>query len=150
MGKYVILLVILLQIFGMGADITEEGFGLGIIIGEPTGISFKSWMKENVAIDGAVAWSFEGEDAFHIHADYLFHNSRWIKVDEGKLFIYYGIGARLKLQDRSRLGVRIPLGASYIVKDTPLEFFLEIVPIMDLVPDTELEGNGGFGARWYF
>lgn len=150
MSKYIFILVIFMQFLAMGADVAEEGFGIGIIVGEPTGISFKSWLQQNVAVAGAVAWSFRGEDAFHVHADYLFHNSRLVKVEEGKLMLYYGIGARLKLQDRSRFGIRIPLGASYIVKQAPLEFFLEIVPIMDLAPDTELEGNGGLGVRWFF
>ena len=41
----------------------DSGFGLGIIFGEPTGISFKGWIGRRAAFDAAVAWSFEGEGA---------------------------------------------------------------------------------------
>ena len=149
MAKYIVLLTIIVQCFAMGAEPAEEGFGIGVIVGEPTGISFKNWLSANTAIDGAAAWSFEGEDALHLHADYLFHNDKLAQVEEGKLLFYYGVGARLKLQDESRLGIRIPLGIAYLLQNNPLDFFLEIVPIMDLAPETELEFNGGFGVRLF-
>jgi hypothetical protein len=41
------------------AQAQDSGFGLGIIIGEPTGISAKQWTGSRTAIDGAVAWSFQ-------------------------------------------------------------------------------------------
>jgi len=41
-------------------------FGLGIILGEPTGITFKYWASDKAAFDGALAWSFSKEDKFHI------------------------------------------------------------------------------------
>lgn len=150
MLKYSILLLIILVAFCSAAGTAQEGFGIGIILGEPTGISFKNWLSPNHAIDGAAAWSFEGHDAFHLHVDYLFHHDNLAKVEGGKLLFYYGIGGRLKMQDRSRLGVRIPFGAAYLLRASPLDFFLEIVPIMDLAPETELEFNGGFGIRLYF
>jgi hypothetical protein len=150
MLKYTILLLAILIAFCSAAGTAQEGFGIGIIVGEPTGISFKNWLSPTRAIDGAAAWSFEGDDALHLHADYLFHNGNLAQVEGGKLLLYYGLGARLKLQEHSRLGVRIPFGAAYLLRASPLDFFLEIVPIMDLVPDTELEFNGGFGIRLYF
>ena len=52
----------------------QEGLGLGIILGEPTGISFKSWLSTTTAFDMAAAWSFVDEDALHLHGDYLVHN----------------------------------------------------------------------------
>jgi hypothetical protein len=148
--KYIVLLLTILVAFCSAASTAQEGFGIGIIIGEPTGISFKNWLSPTRAVDGAAAWSFEGNDALHLHADYLFHNGNLAKVEGGQLLLYYGLGARLKLQDHSRFGVRIPFGAAYLLRASPLDFFLEIVPIMDLAPDTELEFNGGFGIRLYF
>ena len=150
MFRYIALFLTVLTAFCYAAGSAQEGFGIGIIIGEPTGISFKNWLSPKTAIDGAAAWSFEGDDALHLHADYLFHNGNLTQVEGGKLLLYYGLGARLKLQDRSRLGVRIPFGVAYLLHASPLDFFLELVPIMDLAPDTELEFNGGFGVRLYF
>jgi hypothetical protein len=130
----------------------QHDFGLGIIVGEPTGLSGKLWLSQNSAIDGAAAWSFEGEDAFHLHMDYLLHSFNVIKVDEGKLPIYYGIGGRIKFEeeDNARVGLRIPVGLEYIFTGERVDFFLEVVPLLDLVPDTDFSLNGGIGVRYFF
>src|SRR6185503_18546567 len=46
-------------------------FGLGLILGEPTGISGKYWIRHDRAIDGTLSFSFN--DYFLIQSDYLFH-----------------------------------------------------------------------------
>lgn len=150
MVKYIVGFLLILQFACFGAEPTMEGFGVGIILGEPTGLSFKKWIRPYRAYDIGAAWSFEGDDALHLHADYLFHYDDFENVDEGKILLYYGLGARLKLQDNSRFGIRIPLGLAYMLESAPLDFFFEIVPVMDLAPDTELFFNGGFGLRLYF
>ncbi len=133
-----------------------EGFGVGVIVGEPTGISFKAWQTPTTAIDAAVAWSFAGRDAFHLHADYLIHNYRIIKLRRGKIPLYFGLGARLRLKDASHtnndinLGIRIPIGLAYLLPNSPLDLFLEVVPIMNLIPATELDLNAAFGVRFFF
>ena len=126
-----------------------DGFGVGIILGEPTGISVKKFIGGNEAIDGAVAWSFRDEAAVHVHADYLFHDYSLINVRSGRLPVYYGIGARIKLQDDAKVGVRIPVGVAYEFGGSPIDIFLELVPLLDLVPDTDFDFNGALGVRIY-
>ena len=128
----------------------DRGTGVGIIIGEPTGISAKHWLSSTTAIDGAIAWSFVDEGAFHIHADYLLHSFHLIRIEEGKLPFYYGIGGRLKTSGDARLGVRVPLGLAYIFQTTPIDIFLEIVPILDIIPQTDFRINAALGARYFF
>ena len=128
----------------------DRGTGVGIIIGEPTGFSFKHWTSSTTAFDAAIAWSFINEGAFHIHADYLIHSFRLIYVPEGKLPFYYGIGGRLKTSDKTRLGVRVPLGLAYIFQTAPVDIFLEVVPILDFIPKTDFRINAALGARYYF
>ena len=48
-----------------------------------------------------------------------------------------------------KIGIRIPVGLSYLFANSPLEFFVEVVPLLDLSPDTELDFNGGLGLRYY-
>ena len=85
----------------------EKKFGLGVILGEPTGISLKLWQEKNIAYDGAVAWSTENKnDVLHIHADVLMHMYNFIEVEKGKLPVYFGIGGRIKFEDDNRLGAR--------------------------------------------
>jgi len=128
----------------------DSGFGLGVILGEPTGISFKHWTGYNTALIGAVAWAFGREDAFHLHLDYCIHSFRLIKAERHEIPFYYGIGFRFKDERRDRLGVRFPLGIIYMFDEAPLDIFLEIVPIFDLAPKTELSFNGAVGIRYFF
>lgn len=137
----------------------DRGFGIGIILGEPTGISAKTWLGHLSALDFAVAWSFEGRNSLTLHADYLNHNFRLIKVDKGQLPFYYGIGGRIKFRDDdnlpgqnddTRLGVRIPVGLTYMFENVNLDLFVEIVPLLELVPETDFDLNAAIGVRYFF
>ena len=143
-------LLILILILGTTLAAKAGPFGLGVILGEPTGVSMKYWNSKITAIDGAIAWSFEDESALHLHADYLLHAFNLIDVSKGDLPLYYGLGVRLKLQKKDQLGIRIPLGMAYHFEKAPLDIFLEIVPILELIPSTELGFNGSIGIRYYF
>lgn len=147
--KQIITLIIILMITTSLAA-QNSGLGVGVIVGEPTGLSFKYWTGESTAYDGAVAWSFGKEDALHLHTDILFHNPHLIEVSKGSLPVYYGIGAKLKLEDKSKLGVRIPVGIAYQFAKAPFDIFLEIVPLLDLAPATDFGLNGAIGVRYYF
>ncbi len=125
--------------------------GLGIIIGEPTGLSLKHWTGRSKAIDLAAAWSFEGEDALHLHGDLLIHRYDWIEVDGEGLPTYLGVGVRMKLVDDDALiGARFPIGLAYAFDRNRFDFFFELVPIMDLAPDTDFSLNAGLGLRFWF
>lgn len=133
-----------------GSAAGQGNFGLGIIVGEPTGVSGKLWVSENTAFDGAAAWAFSDEGALHLHADYLFHDFDLIDVDKGKLPVYFGIGARVKFENKSKFGVRVPVGIAYLVQDAPIDLFFELVPLLDLVPDTDFAFNAAIGVRYFF
>lgn len=150
MRKIIHLTVLLSILFLSWLNAQSKGPGLGIIIGEPTGISFKYWTGSTTAFDAALAWSFVEEGAFHIHGDYLFHNIRLISVPEGLLPFYYGIGARIKTAKDAKLGVRVPLGLAYLFQNAPIDIFLEIVPILNLTPKTDFNINAALGARYFF
>lgn len=118
---------------------------IGFILGEPTGISLKSWQSDDTAFDAGIAWSFGGSGSVHLHVDYLRHN--WLEAEAGSLALYYGLGGRVKLADDPRLGARIPVGLQYIIPDTRLSVFFEVAPLLDLVPETSFDVNGGLGVR---
>ena len=129
----------------------QEGLGLGIILGEPTGVSFKSWLSTTTAFDMAAAWSFVDEDALHLHGDYLIHNYGVFQVSKGYMPFYYGIGARLKTQSNdSRVGIRFPVGVNYLFARDPIDIFFELVPILDVTPSTDFNLNASLGARYFF
>ncbi|MCE5251211.1 hypothetical protein LLG96_13420 [bacterium] len=128
--------------------------GVGLIIGEPTGFSFKYRQAGTIAYDGAVAWSFVKEPHLHVHVDVLNHNREILndnlEITEGSLILYYGIGGRLRIEEESRIGIRFVIGTSYEFEDAPFDAFFEIAPIMDIAPATELTGNAAIGMRYWF
>jgi len=150
MRKYLSYLIFIIIVSASFIQSQNKEFGLGIIVGEPTGVSFKYWTGSNSAFDGAIAWSFINGGALHIHADYILHSFNLIPVESGKLPFYYGIGGRIKLLDKTSIGVRVPVGLTYLFDDTPIDIFLEVVPILDLAPKTDFKINAAIGGRYFF
>ena len=131
----------------------DGDFGLGAILGEPTGPSFKVWTGASSAIDGAAAWSLDDRNSFHLHVDYLWHNFSVIKLTKGSMPLYFGLGGRIQFEegdDDDLIGARIPVGLEYLPARTPLGIFMEIVPVLNLAPDTEFDMEGALGIRYYF
>lgn len=129
----------------------SKGTGIGVMIGEPTGISLKSWTTGANAFDVGLAWSLGRYDAVNIHADYLWHEFNVFQdIEEGQLPLYYGIGGRLILaEDDAVIGARVPVGMNYYFEDSPVGLFLEIAPIVNLVPATDFDLDGAVGVRVY-
>jgi hypothetical protein len=128
-------------------------FGLGVILGEPTGISAKAWLSRESAVDAAVAWSVHRDWFLQVHGDLLLHNYRLLDAQEvrGRLPVYYGLGGRIVLgEDDEWVGIRFPLGVSYLFAKAPFDVFFELVPILDLLPKTDLDLDAAIGARFYF
>jgi len=144
---FIVLMVLNASSSGRGQ---ERGVGLGVIIGEPTGLSAKFWTSSRNAVDVAVAYSFRHKGYFHLHADYLWHFPNVIHSTE-RFPLYAGIGGRFAAGSGSGIfGVRIAGGIAYWVRDAPIEIFFELAPIVDLAPETGLSGNAGIGVRFFF
>ena len=155
MRKYAVLLMMLL--LAQISTAAEAKRSVGLILGAPTGLSAKWWVKPSMAWDAAVGWDISGDGFFYLHADYLLHNRDMIRkmdleaaVTEGDLLFYYGLGVRVEAGDDSRLGGRLPLGLEYFFADVPLEGFIEIGPLLDLLPKTAFRLQGGVGIRYLF
>ncbi|MEO0085899.1 MAG: hypothetical protein ABIK37_04645 [candidate division WOR-3 bacterium] len=146
------MLLVLLGVVGIA--MAGQGTGLGVIAGEPTGVSAKLWLSDFMAVDAAAAWSVVRYAALHVHADVLYHNTELLKVPVGELPAYLGVGGRFKVAGgdhyKARIGLRVPVGLEYLFDGVPLGVFMEVAPVFDLVPETQFDFNGGVGARWYF
>jgi len=144
-------MALLMLVFHLFSFAQERGFGAGVLIGEPTGVSLKGWLSRTTALDAGVAWSFVKETSFHIHADYLIHSFNIFRTSED-IPLYYGIGGRIKTgrHEDTRVGLRMVLGIAYLFRKAPFDIFMEAAPILDLVPETTLRANAGIGARFFF
>lgn len=154
------LLALLLTNNPAQAQKSENKIGLGLMVGEPTGLSFKAWTSETNAIDAGLAWSVGRYDAINLHADYLWHNFELFgdEIKQGQLPVYYGVGGRIVFaddypdpgDDNAVLGVRIPAGVNYLFEDSPVGLFLEIAPVVNIIPDTDFDLDSSLGVRYYF
>jgi len=159
MKKVAIIIMLALSISMAHAKGPVKGggnFGIGLIAGEPTGISWKLWTGREKAWDGALAWSFIDEGYLRLHADYLWHDYQLIEVERGQLPVYFGIGGtlwsgqRAHYEKRFNLGVRGVVGMEYIFPEAPVDIFLELAPTLGLVPETGFDVQGGIGLRFFF
>ncbi len=151
MKRYILLLTILVIsssfLFGQ-----KSGFGIGMMLGEPSGLAGKYWLNENNAIDFGIGAGFLGNNSgLSFHADYLYHINDLIKW-EYKTIFYYGFGLRLRLPSGSStaFGVRGASGILMLVKDLPIDVFFELAPSFRLLPTTGLDLDIAIGGRYYF
>ena len=134
----------------IGGDLDDMYRGVGIILGEPSGITGIVYLSRTYAIDGAVSWDLREGGYLHIHGDMLFHDYDKFSVDEGDLTFYYGLGAFAHLSDKGRVGIRIPVGIKYFFEDSPFSVFCETAPNLKLIPDIDVLVDLFVGIRYLF
>lgn len=139
-----------------GVSLGQE-FGLGFMIGNPTGVSVRKSLGSHNSVDGALGWSLGDDVDYHIHGDYLWHRPQVVDIDNILLDFYFGIGARLKDRDTDnndddeiRLGARVPAGLNYMFTDPSIEIFGELALILDVIESTAVDLNIAVGARYWF
>jgi hypothetical protein len=170
------LLVLLVWLGRAGsAQATEVGnarpFGIGFAVGDPTSLVAKVFTRPGNAIDFGLSfrrWGWghcwRGRDwcdrvsALGLAADYLWQMN--IVHDRVDLDWHVGIGGRLWFfdyddrvddDDDFGLGVRVPIGLDLTFASPDfLEVFVEITPVMFVVPYTDLEFEAALGVRFYF
>jgi len=148
---YILSVVVSLFIISNLNFAQQKGFGLGVVLGEPTGISAKFWLTSGTALDFGLGYSFTSSNSvFDFYVDYVFHNSNMINSEEN-FVVYYGPGARLKIKEStSRLGIRGVIGILWLPRGTNFDVFVEVAPILDIIPATKFDFSGGIGGRYFF
>lgn len=143
-----------------GEGVEKGTFGLGLIVGLPTGIAAKLYLQDDQAVQGAFGVNFVS-GGIHLHADYVFHPYILQDKEEFTMPVYAGPGARLVQYREGRdgdnymaLGARGVVGMMFDFKKLPLDVFLEAAFVLEYGFADE-EGFGvtvdvGAGARYYF
>jgi hypothetical protein len=142
------------------AGVEKGTFGLGLMIGEPTGVTAKLYLKDDQAVQGAFGFAFAG-DGFQVHGDYVFHPYILQDKEAFTMPVYVGPGARFIQYRAGRAGDRyLAVGARAVVgllfdfKEQPLDVFVELAGVLEYgFADRAGFGvtfNAGAGARYYF
>lgn len=136
---------------------SPEGFGVGMMVGLPTGLSFAWRTDAPLYGDLALAYSFDRK-ALHVHGDALYTISVLETEDLPDILfpVYIGLGPRFHFGEESSLyqsetfiGLRVPLGMGIQHDNVPLEGFLEMAPGIGLYPETRPFFDVAVGARFY-
>jgi hypothetical protein len=147
--------------------VTQDTFGLGFMLGGPTGLSGKYWIGPDTALDfGIGAYRrFRFHNAIQLHADWLLHPVNLVEHEAFDLPLYFGIGGRLLFHefdpdddrdDDVHLGVRGPVGLAMIFNEVPIDIFFELALVVDIVVtdnDDDLlfaDLNALIGFRYFF
>lgn len=136
-------------------EAASNTFGIGFILGDPSGFTAKYFISGNDAIDAGIGPS--GRDGFYLYADYLRHFRNLFPVSELSFYLGAGIGlhqhdeaSKHHEEDELSLEARLPLGIAYTFSKVPIEVFLELAPALEFIPDIDFDLRGGIGARYYF
>jgi hypothetical protein len=131
--------------------------GIGLIVGEPTGITAKLYLSDDRAIQGALGASFIG-GGYELHGEYVLHP--WILQDRDSfvLPVYLGPGVRFIDYYSGRgsdshfaIGARGVIGMLFDFKEVPLDVFVEAGGGVeyDFTEHWEPVLNAGAGVRYY-
>lgn len=141
-------------------------FGLGFQVGQPFAIVGKYWLSQDAALQG-YAGTFDG-DAGILGLDWVQTIGR-VRPSGAPIFFgfHIGVGGALGLGDHAcfdhwghhygcddddtiALGVRVPVAANMYFDKVPIEVFLELAPLFQIVPDFHGDLSLGLGGRYYF
>jgi len=167
---------LLLAVVGQSAQATEVGysrkFGLGIVIGDPTGLSGKLWVAPTNSFDfGLGFWSGYDSNCFYdsngnrvcgafghsngtFNMDYLWQSN--IIRGSAQLDWHVGVGGRIVWwggcqNDCIALAARAPIGLDLMFTNPSfLEVFFELAPSIGFLPGLGFGIEGGIGVRFYF
>jgi len=144
-------LVLLLAVLWSGSARAEAGsFGLGLIVGQPTGLTGAYELSDNTAIDAALGLALFDDRDFYLHVEFLYFLPTLVSGGDFDLRAYLGIGGWVVTHNDPVLGARAPFGLSLDFANAPLQIFLEASVLLALVPDVGGDVRGALGFRYYF
>ena len=144
---FVIFILLLVTVAGN----TKSGKGaIGIIAGDPTGVSGRIALSESSSLNLALGYSFlPAYESFAMHADYVTEfNTNRIEGLNFPFYLGYGMRIRNTSKNEFSLGARGVAGILIRPNNLPVEFFLELAPVFEIFPATKLKLDAGLGVRY--
>lgn len=140
-----------IQLAGKSAD---GPIGVGIFLGQPTGVTVEMDLSASSWIDFKAAWNLAGPKGGYsilLQGNYEYAFPGMFAIQKELFTPFVGGGAVVDINDTNVVfGVRVPAGVAYRFRNIPLELFLEAGLDVYLFPGFSLGGSGGLGARLRF
>jgi hypothetical protein len=144
------LLVLLAVLWSAPARAESGSFGLGLILGQPTGVTGAYQLSDRTAIDAALGLGWVDDRDFYVHVEFLYYLPTLVSGNSVELNAYLGIGGFFFAHNDPVFGARAPFGLSLDFTNVPLQIFLEASLLLAIVPDVDLDVRGALGFRYYF
>jgi len=137
--------------------------GFGIVLGEPTGLTIKTAWSKQTDLSASLGSSYFGAlrigvdwtwnfDAFHDPTVHLYIGPGIaLGIGGGSGILYRSVKGDYyyRASGETGLGIRGVIGTSGMFKDEPFEFFMELGPMIGLVPAIGSSFDLALGVRFY-
>lgn len=144
------LAVVFVAMCSLPARADKGAFGLGLIVGQPTGVTGAVDLSDHTALDGAIGFGFFNDRNFYAHLEFDYYFPTLAHGDALDLSLYIGVGGFFVAHKDAAIGARVPVGLSFDFTSAPIQIFLEASFLFGLVPDGYFEPRGAVGFRYYF
>ncbi|HLU65496.1 MAG TPA: hypothetical protein VKZ63_04445 [Kofleriaceae bacterium] len=151
-------LAALILLLATPAHADEGGdLGIGVQVGGPTGLNGKYYMDQ-IALQFGVGLVERGwDDGTHAHLDVLWHPLVLARERSFTMPLYFGVGGRILEDDNGdwyhchggtcyddfdddlHVGVRVPVGLLMAFHNVPIDAFLELAPVVDIIHDDDAD-----------
>jgi len=163
MRKYILFVLILLMSVSVFSQVNGKKFGIGFVLGEPTGLSMKYYNSSTTAFVFGIGSSYFGSP--RIGMDYVWHFNAFesrvvdlyagpgvvIGVGEGRAYYFENKGHdHFYFRDNGTgIAARGILGIDFTPRNTPLDIFLEIGLLLGISPNYGTAFDTAIGLRFY-
>lgn len=147
-----LLFIFVLSSATVSAQVKSGSVGLGLQVGDPSGLTLKFYNAGRASVDILAAWDLNDYLFLNVHA--LYHKPLG---GSRNVNFFYGPGAFLAFYEGNRrfddddyLGVGISGNFGINVFFDQFELFGQITPRLQVIERTNGDLGGGIGLRFYF
>jgi hypothetical protein len=137
-----------------GSAYANDGTSLGLVLGNPNGISARHWLSEEHSIEGAAGWAVS-RSRFQVNGNFLWNQPGAVSIGDQAFDLFYGAGVSLRTKSGSAnnevvFGPRVPIGLSHDFANPDIEVFAEAALNIGIIPSSDLYLDANLGVRFYF
>ncbi len=157
-SKYLFFLFLGFGLCNFSAFAAKKQWGVGAVVGAPTGLSVNYFLDETRSIQSVAAFDFDGRDEINL-ASHLTWWKRDVDTPIKPLFWFYGFGGEMVVIDQSHkkshdkhfeLGPSGTVGLFYPFKTVPTDVFLKSNLTLNIIETTNADLDLMLGLHYNF